>query len=294
MKIKRRPAISLNGWGFVIPSIVFFLWLTFLPMIQALLLSFQKGKGNNTSFGGLSNYQRLFQDPMFITAVKNTFLYLIIQVPIMLFLALIVSSMLNNPKLKFRGLFRTAIFVPCITSLVAYSLLFKSMFAVDGVVNRTLMGLHLISDPVRWLLDPFWAKVVIIVAITWRWKGYNMIFYLSSLQNIDYSMYEAASIDGASAAQQFFRITVPQLKPVILLTAIMSTSGTLQIFDEIVNITNGGPNNTTISIAYYIYQLSFKFMPDFGYAATVSYAVFLMVAVLSLIQIKVSGDSNED
>ncbi len=285
--------IHVNGWGFVIPSIVLFLWLTLWPMINAFIMSLQKGKGSVTEFAGLDNYVRLLRDPVFISSTKNTILYFVIQVPIMLFLALIISSMLNNPKLKFRGFFRTAIFVPCVTSLVAYSLLFKSMFAVDGIINKTLMGLHLIDTPIPWLLDTFWAKIVIIAAITWRWTGYNMIFYLSSLQNIDGAIYEAAEIDGANGWHKFQYITVPLLKPVILLTAIMSTSGTLQLFDEVVNITSGGPANSTMTISQYIYNLSFKYAPDFGYAATVSYAIFFMVALLSLIQTKVSGDKND-
>lgn len=285
--------IHVNGWGFVIPSIVLFLWLTLWPMVNAFIMSLQKGKGSVTEFAGISNYLRLFRDPVFISSTKNTILYFIIQVPVMLILALVISSMLNNPRLKFRGFFRTAIFVPCVTSLVAYSLLFKSMFAVDGIVNKALMGLNLIDTPVPWLLDTFWAKVVIIAAITWRWTGYNMIFYLSSLQNIDGGIYEAANIDGANAWHKFRYITVPLLKPVILLTAIMSTTGTLQLFDEVVNITSGGPANSTMTISQYIYNLSFKYAPDFGYAATVSYAIFFMVALLSLIQMKVSGDKND-
>lgn len=284
---------QLNGWAFVVPSIVLFLWLTLWPMINAFIMSLQKGKGSVVTFAGLDNYKRLFSDPMFISSTKNTILYFVIQVPIMLLLALVISAMLNNPKLKGRGFFRTAIFVPCVTSLVAYSLLFKSMFAVDGIINKALLGIGVIDNPVPWLLNPFWAKVVVIVAITWRWTGYNMIFYLSSMQNIDGAIYEAAEIDGAGAFKKFRYITVPLLKPVILLTAIMSTTGTLQIFDEVVNITNGGPANSTMSISQYIYNLSFKYAPDFGYAATVSYAIFFMVAVLSLIQTKVSGDKND-
>lgn len=296
MEKKKRAGgfrLQVNGWGFVIPSIVLFLWLTLWPMIHAFIMSLQKGKGMVTEFAGLENYIRLFGDPVFISSTKNTILYFVIQVPIMLVLALVISSMLNNPKLRFRGFFRTAIFVPCVTSLVAYSLLFKSMFAVDGVVNKALAALHLIQEPIPWLLDTFWAKVVIIMAITWRWTGYNMIFYLSSLKNIDEGIYEAARIDGANAWQNFRYITIPLLKPVILLTAIMSTTGTLQLFDEVVNITSGGPGGSTTTISQYIYNLSFKYAPDFGYAATVSYAIFIMVAVLSLIQMKVSGDKND-
>ena len=290
---KPKLRISISGWAFVLPSIVLFLWLVLWPMVNAFIMSLQKGKGNMMKFAGLSNYVRLLDDPVFISSLKNTILYFVIQVPVMLILALIVASILNNPRLKLRGVFRTAIFIPCVTSLVAYSLLFRSMFAEDGFINNVLMSLHIIDSPIPWLLDTFWAKVVIILAITWRWTGYNMIFFLSSLQNIDTDIYQAAEIDGAGAWAKFWRITVPLLKPVILLTAIMSTSGTLQLFDEVVNITNGGPNNSTMTISHYIYNLSFKYSPDFGYATAVSFVVFVLIAVLSLLQMKVSGDKND-
>jgi lactose/L-arabinose transport system permease protein len=150
--------------------------------------------------------------------------------------------------------------------------------------------MHILSEPIQWISDPFWAKVTIIIAITWRWTGYNMIFFLSSMQNIDNSIYEAAKIDGASGVRQFFSITAPLLKPIILFTSITSTIGTLQLFDEIMNITKGGPGNATLSISQYIYNLSFKYTPDFGYAATVSYSIVVMIIVLSFLQIKLAGD----
>ena len=157
----------------------------------------------------------------------------------MIILALAISSMLNNKKLKFRGFFRTAIFLPCVTSLVAYSIIFKSLFATDGIINSILMNIHLVSEPIQWLTNPIAAKVLIIIAITWRWTGYNMVFYLSGMQGIDDSIYESAQIDGASAFARFRYITLPMLKPIILFTTINSTIGTLQLFDEVVNITDG-------------------------------------------------------
>ncbi|WAA11345.1 carbohydrate ABC transporter permease [Fervidibacillus albus] len=262
----------------------------FYPMIQALILSFQSGMGNNLQYVGFDNYFRLFKDPTFISALKNTFIYLIFQVPIMLFLALVLATLLNSPNLKFRGFFRTAIFLPAVTSLVAYSVIFKYLFATDGLINQFLMMIHLVHEPINWITHPFWAKVTIIIAITWRWTGYNMVFYLASLQNIDKSIYEAAKIDGASPIQQFFLVTIPMLKPIILFTTITSTIGTLQLFDEVMNITYGGPGNATITISQYIYNLSFEYTPDFGYAATVSYVILILIVILSIIQFKVSGD----
>ncbi|WP_336604266.1 carbohydrate ABC transporter permease [Paenibacillus sp. MMS18-CY102] len=287
---KSGSKIKLTGWWFVIIAVVMIAAFYFYPMIQALLLSFKTGKGANLHYTGLDNYQRLFSDKTFLTAVKNTFIYLIIQVPIMIILGMFISVLLNDRNLKFKGFFRTAIFLPCVTSLVAYSIIFKYLFGTDGLVNLGLTKLHIIAEPINWITDPFWAKVTIIIAITWRWTGYNMIFYLSSLQNIDNSIYEAARIDGASAFRQFFTITIPLLKPIILFTSITSTIGTLQLFDEIVNITKGGPGQSTMSISQYIYNLSFKYSPDFGYAATVSYSIVIMIIILSFVQFKVAGD----
>ena len=226
---------------------------------------------------------------MFIAAVKNVFIYFVFQVPIKLFLALILSSILNDPKLKYKGLFRTLVFLPCATSLVSSALIFKSLFSLDGLVNVLFVKWGILDEAFNWLDDPIWAKVVIILTITWRWTGYNTVFFLAGLQNIDSSIYEAARIDGANPIQSFFRITLPQLKPVILLTAIMSTNGTLQLFDEVRNLTGGGPGNATLTISQYIYNLSFRFNPQFGYAATVSYAILILVALLSFIQLKL-GD----
>lgn len=287
---KGQRQIHLTGWLFVLVPVIMISVFYFYPMIQALILSFKTGRGSNLQFTGLDNYIRLFSDTTFLTAVKNTFIYLIIQVPVMLVLALFIAVLLNDERLKFKGFFRTAIFLPTVTSLVAYSVVFKYMFGAEGIINKFLVNLHLISEPIQWITDPFWAKVTIIIAITWRFTGYNMIFYLSSLQNVDKSIYEAAHIDGASAVTQFFKITIPLLKPIILFTTITSTIGTLQLFDEVVNITKGGPGNATMSISQYIYNLSFEYTPDFGYAATVSYSIVVMVLILTLIQNKVGGD----
>ncbi len=292
-KYSLQKSYNINGWIFILVPTILIILFSFYPMIQSLYLSTQKGIGIVYEFNGLGNYKRLFSDPMFRDAIKNTLIYLLVQVPMMLFLGLVLANMLNLPELKFRGFFRTAIFLPCVTSLVAYSVLFKSLFSLDGIINKFLMSVSMISQPIPWLLDPFWAKVVIILAITWRWTGYNMMFYLAAMQNIDRSVYEAAEIDGASKIKQFTLITVPLLKPIILFTTILSTNGTLQLFDEVVNITGGGPGNATMTISQYIYNLSFAYTPNFGYAATVSYAIVFMVAVLAFIQFKVAGDSNE-
>lgn len=285
--------LNRKAWVFVIPATILIIAFVFYPMIQAFIISLQTGVGNNLNWAGFSNYQRLLKDTTFRNALFNTSIYLVIQVPIMIILALILSTMLNDKKLKFKGIFRTAIFLPCVTSLVAYSIIFKSLFATDGIINAILISLRIISDPISWITHPIWAKVLIIIAITWRWTGYNMVFYLSGLQGIDDSIYEAADIDGAGPIVKFKSITLPLLKPIILFTTINSTIGTLQLFDESMNITRGGPGGSgTITISHYIYNLMFKHSTgSFGYAAAVSYVIVVLVVILSFIQMKV-GDKN--
>lgn len=287
--MNRKKSWFANGNFFITLPVLLITLLVFIPMVSALITSFQSGPPTNMTFNGLGNFQRMLTDSTFKKALVNTFTYLIVQVPIMLFLALVLSNILNDKKMKFKGLFRTALFLPCITSLVSYSLIMKSLFSVNGLVNQMLLNMHLVDAPIQWLTDPFWAKVLIIISITWRWTGYNMIFFISGMQNIDPSMYEAADIDGASGMQKFFKITIPNLKPIILFTTITSTIGTLQLFDEVQNITQGGPANATTTLSQYIYNLSYKFTPNFGYAAAVSFVIVVLIVILSLIQTKVGG-----
>jgi lactose/L-arabinose transport system permease protein len=287
LTLKRRQ--NLIGWLFIVPASILIFVFYFYPIVRAALLSFQTGVGVSLNYAGLFNYQRLLSDTVLKASISNVFIFLIIQVPIMLTLALILASLLNDPNLRFRGFFRTCLFLPCATSLVSYAIVFRSLFALDGFVNYLLTALKIIERPINWTGNPWTARALIIIALTWRWTGYNMVFYLAGLQNIDRSIYEAALIDGAGGLTRFTRITVPLLRPIILLTSIMSTNGTLQLFDETMNLTNGGPANATLSISQYIYRLSFQYSPRFGYAAAISFVVFVMVAVLSLIQMRV-GD----
>ena len=286
---------SWAGWAFIAPAMILLGLFMIYPIFWSLWMSVQTGKGLAFHFGGFANIIRLTKDPVFQHALSNTLIFLVVQVPIMIVLALLFAVALNNPRLRGRAILRTAIFLPCVTSLVAYSVLFKSMFASDGVVNDTLMALHVISAPIGWMIDPFWAKVLIILAITWRWTGYNMVFYLAALQNIDPSMYEVARIDGVPPWARFTRITIPMLKPVILFTTVLSTIGTLQLFDEVNTITasagaGGMPADSTLTLSLYIYNLLFKFVPNYGYAATVSWLIVIIVGILSWIQFQVAKD----
>ncbi len=286
---------KIAGWTYLFPATILICIMSFYPIIQAIFTSFKTGPSANMKWcdPATYNYSRMFQDAIFKTSVKNTFLYLLIEVPIMLVLAMLLAQLLNNKDLKFKGFFRTCVFLPCATSLVSYSLIFKSMFATNGLINTILVNLGILSENYNFLGNAGSAKAIIIIALIWRWTGYNMVFFLAGLQNIEYSVYEAAKIDGANGWQTFWRITVPLLKPTIVMTVIMSINGTLQLFDESVNLTSGGPANSTITMSHYIYNISFgQGVANFGYASALCFVVFIMVAVLAFINMKV-GDKRD-
>ena len=283
------------GWIFLLPATLLIFVMSFYPMIQAFINSFKTGPSSRMVWSEpiFKNYIRMFQDKIFITTLGNTYLYLIVQVPIMLILAILLAQLLNNKDLKCRGLFRTMVFLPCATSLVSYSLIFKSLFAKEGLINMLLMKLGLISQNINFIGETNTARMVIILALIWRWTGYNMVFYLAGLQNIEYSVYEAAKIDGANGWKTFWHITVPLLRPTIIMTFIMSINGTLQLFDESMNLTSGGPANSTMTMSHYIYDNSFgQGVGNFGYTSAMSFIVFIMVAILAFINLKV-GDKRD-
>lgn len=287
MSKKGKRRFQLTGWSMVVVAAAFVLFFSYVPMVQAFFLSLKTGKGANLEFSGLANYARMFQDKVFWTTLGNTLLYAVIQIPVMIFLALLIAVLLNDPGLKLRGIYRTCIFLPCVTSLVSYSILFKNLFAVDGLVNQLLLKLGLIDTAIPFVLTDGWAKAVVVIALLWRHTGYFMIFFLSALQNIDQSVFEAAKLDGSSFFQTFFRITMPMLRPIVFLTSVMALNNTLQLFDEVVNLTNGGPGNATRTISQYIYDLSFTYVPSYGYAAAVSYVVLLLIVLIMIVQKKV-------
>ena len=283
------------GWIYLAPATILIAVMSFYPIIQAIITSLKTGSSANMKWAEpiFYNYTRMFQDKLFLRSVGNTFLYLLIEVPIMLILAILLAQLLNNKDLKFKGLFRTCVFLPCATSLVSYSLIFKSLFATQGLMNSILMNLGIIHENINFLGNSGSAKAIIIIALIWRWTGYNMVFFLAGLQNIEYSVYEAAKIDGANGRKTFWKITVPLLKPTIVMTVIMSINGTLQLFDESVNLTKGGPANSTITMSHYIYNNSFgQGVANFGYASAMSFFVFILVAVLAAINMKV-GDKRD-
>jgi lactose/L-arabinose transport system permease protein len=289
VKIRKNLLTPKNApYIFIGPAFLLMLIFTVYPVFSSFILSFQEVRGVEKSFVGFANYTRLFHDPIFYKSLLNTFEILIVQVPIMLFLSLLIAVGLHSSMVKGKAFLRISYFMPAITAMVAASIVF--MILLDerfGLVNYFLSFLGI--DAIHWLTTPFWAKVTVIIVMTWRWTGYNMVIFLAGLQNIPAELYEAASIDGAGKVKQFFMITIPQLKPVFIFTVVMSTIGTLQLFDEPFILTNGGPNSATMTITLYLYEKGFKYF-DFGYASAIAYVLVLITAVISWIQMKMVGD----
>ena len=285
MKIKKKNIIP---WLFIAPALIFILCFSIYPLIETIYLSFMTTRRGDIAFAGLQNFKRLLSDQYFYTSLKNSLIYLIIQVPIMTLLAILLAMALHNGITKLKGLFRTIYFIPFIVESVAYSLIFVLLFQERGVINFLLSIINI--SPVMWLTQTWPARFLIMLIMTWRWTGYNMIIILAGLQSIPNDYYEAATIDGANAFHKFVNITIPMLKPVILFSTILSTIGTLNLFTEPYLLTNGGPNNSTISLGLYIYRQAFQSI-NLTYAATISVAILVIVGVLSRLQMKVGGNA---
>lgn len=283
----RRRRIRLTHWIFVGPGVVLFAVFFAYPLAASLLQSMQANQDGRTTFVGFQQYERLLHDPLMAKALLNTGLILVVQVPLMTVLALTLAAILNGSWRRFRTTLRIAYFLPAVTTLVAYSIVFRVLLKTDGgVVNQLLTSVGL--GQVDWLNSPGWARIALIASVTWRWTGYNMIILLAGLQAIPQEMYEAAAIDGAGQVTTFIRVILPQLKPVLLFTTVTSTIGTLQLFDENFILTGGGPANATLTPVLYLYRVGFQQL-DFGYASAIAWVVVLIIGAISLLQFRLLG-----
>ncbi|HEX2914920.1 MAG TPA: sugar ABC transporter permease [Chloroflexia bacterium] len=286
-----RLSPKFAPYVFVAPAFILFAVFMIYPIIYSFILSLQTNRDGELVWNGLNNYSRLLGDDLFRTALFNTFIILIVQVPIQLSLAMLLAVALNSQFLRGRGVFRAIYFLPAVTGLAAVSVIFRILFAdPTGIVNAFLSIFSF--GPIHWTLQPFWNRVLLLLAITWRWTGYNMVIYLSGLQSIPNDLYEAASVDGANWGTQFFRITLPLMRPIILFTTVLSTIGTLQIFDESYLLTNGGPENSTMTVGFYLYRTAFR-QADFPYASTIAYGLLFFIAILSFLQFRFAGERDE-
>ncbi|WP_433249394.1 carbohydrate ABC transporter permease [Streptosporangium sp. CA-135522] len=285
----RRTLITRRNIPYVLilPALTGFLAFKAYPILAALYISLTTGAGAARTFVGLDNYVRLVSDPLFWTALWNTAQILIVQVPLMLFLALLLALGLNSSFVRLRSVWRLGVFMPSLTGLVAYGVMFSVILNKEsGLLNWVLDLVGI--EQIDWLGSPFWARVSIILALTWHYTGYNAVIYLAGLQSIQKELYEAAMVDGAGTLRRFASITIPQLRPILLLTVVLSTIGTLQLFDEPFVLTGGGPDNATLTISLYLYQNGFRYF-DFGYAAAIAYALALIVAGFGIVQMRLRG-----
>ena len=292
------PFFVLFGVFMAFP-VLYTLYLSFFEYVgpaSTYLVQIDLGVGyitipkiSNLEYLGLGNYERLIGDNLFWKSLHNTIYIAALQMPLMILTSLAMALALNAGFTKYSNVLRTAIALPISANFVAYSTIFLILFSQDfGFINYVLRTIGVGMIP--WQTDEFWAKVSIAVALDWRWMGYNMLFFFAGRQNIPDRLYEAAEIDGASRWEKFRYVTLPQLRPITLFVVVLSTIGALKLFAEPFIITNGGPSNSTLSVVMYIYNEAFVNF-NLGYASAITYALVILIATLSMVQLRIGGDS---
>ena len=269
------------AWGFVAPALIVIGVFFLLPVIAGLALSltdfdiYALANFANLRFVGIDNYVRMLQAPLFWQALGNTFYFVVVGVPLSIGASLGAALLLNSRLARFKPLFRTALFAPVVTTIVAVAVIWRYLFHTRyGVVNHALGQIGV--DPIDWLGDPHWAMPTIILLAVWKNFGYNMVIFLASLQAIPEELYEAARIDGASWLRQLIHITLPMLGPTLLMVGILTTAGYFQLFAEPYVMTQGGPLRSTVSVLYFMYEEGFKWW-NFGAASAVALMLFALV-----------------
>lgn len=313
---KKHLKENLEAFAYLAPAGIILLVFWFLPVVLSVYVSLTNWKGADTldmvRFVGLRNYLWAFRDEYFIKSLLNTFNYVIVSVPTTLVVALIIA-MLLNAKIKCAHIFRTVYFLPFVTTWVAISIVWKYFYHREfGLANHLLVnylhlgGLNWLSEPrgiVEMLLAPLGIDIgspllagpslamgSIVLTTVWRDIGFCMIIFLAGLQNIDRSYYEAAEIDGASWWQKFRHITFPLLSPVTFFLLIISMINAFKVFVPILIMTpTGGPDNTTSTIVFYLYEQGFRGLWLLGYAAAIAYILFVIIMILTIIQNVVLG-----
>lgn len=267
------PACSLLG-GFVL-----------YPAAQALWLSFTDyNMITPTRFVGVGNYARLAADPFFWAALRNSLLYLVVVVPLLVLLPIVLAVGVNAAIPGIR-LFRALFYLPVVTSLVISGLIWKWVYEEKGLLNHALLSLGLVDTPVAFLTDPGIALFAVMAVTLWSGMGYYMVIYLAGLQGIPRSLYEVAALEGVSAWQQFWHITLPLLRPSMAIVAVMSSIAAMKVFEEIYVMTQGGPMAASKTLVYFIYETAFVEF-EMGQAAAAGMALFVITLTLSLLQLR--------
>jgi multiple sugar transport system permease protein len=277
------------AWVLALPFCLLFLTFTVWPVLQSLFMSITDTRARDlrTPFAvdviGLQNYTRALSDPVFLTAARNTAYFVLIGVPLTLGLALAAAVALDRGITRLRSLFRLGFYLPVITSIVAVAVVWRFLLQSEYGLFNTVLGWVGIDGP-NWLGDPHWSMPALILMASWRNFGTAMIIFLAGLQGVPWSLHEAAAIDGASTWQRFRHITLPLLRPTLLFVSVTTGIGYLQFFEEPFVMTSGGPLNSTISMSMYTYK-QFGF-GNYGYAASMSYIIFVIIAVVTALQFR--------
>jgi multiple sugar transport system permease protein len=279
---------SLAGWVFAGPALIMLGLFFFVPVLLAFALSltnfdlYSLADWRNTGFVGFANYAELVQTPLFWKALGNTFYFVIVGVPLSIGLSLGAAMLLNGAATKLTGVFRTALFAPVVTTLVAVAVIWRYLLHTRyGMINYGLESVG--AQPVDWLGDPRSSMPAIILFAVWKNFGYNMVILLAGLQTIPSDLYEAARIDGANGWQRFRHVTLPALGPMLLLVSILTMAGYFQLFAEPYVMTQGGPVESTVSVLYFMYDQGFKWW-NLGFASAVAFALFLIMILFTTLQ----------
>jgi len=273
---------------FLGPAMLAILVFFFIPVISAFAISFTDfdiyslGNFSNARFIGLRNYTQLFEDPLFWTALQNTFFFVILAGPLSVCVSLFAAMVLNAKLVKFKAIFRLTYFMPVVTTLIAVAIVWRFIYHPRFGLLNYLLGFFQLN-PVDWLGDPVWAMPAIIMMSVWKNFGYNMIIFIAGLNNIPSDLYEAATIEGASWQQQFRSITLPMLAPTTLFISVITMIGYFQLFAEPYIMTQGGPLNKTLSIVQYMYQEGFRWW-NMGYSAAIAFVLFFIIFIGTVIQ----------
>lgn len=277
---------TLVAYSFILPNLIGFFVLTFVPIVFSLILSLcEWNSGGSIKFVGLDNFVQMFtKDKSFWISLKNTLYFTVVTVPVTLIISLFLAILMNKP-LKGRVFFRSVLFFPYVASLVAIAVVWMALFnPLMGPVNNLLMAIG-ISNPPRWAASVEWAMPTIIGLTVWKGMGYYMIVYLAALQGVSRDLYEAASLDGANSWQQFLHITWPGVTPTTFYILMMLLVSTFKSYDTMYITTQGGPGEATKTLAYHIYNSAFV-SSKFGYASAISMVLFVIVICVTLIQFK--------
>jgi len=273
---------------FLAPALTAIFVFFFIPVISAFLISFTDfdiyaiGNYSKFRFTAFDNYIKLFDNPLFWTALKNTLFFVIISGPLSIAVSLGAALMLNSKLVKFKGIFRLVYFMPVVTTLVAVSIVWRFIYHPEfGLLNYGLSFLGV--GKIDWLGDPNWSMPSIILLSIWKNFGYNMIIFIAGLQNIPEELYEAAGIEGANAWQKFVNITLPMLAPTTVFITIITMIGYFQLFAEPYIMTQGGPLDSTLSIVLYMYQEGFRWW-NMGYSSAIAFVLFVIILVGTMIQ----------